>query len=202
MTGRKNIYGWAALAAMMLLFSCGVFNSKAPLRQCYVKDSVKVLLRGKDATGGELYIYKGGQQVHVQELLPYAAMISHIERDTVHLFYFQGKDTGAKEGRVQAGDNMWLKWIVRPRGEMATGNMIVAAKFDFRNNRLEVRSPGADIRLSFPLNNILLEQNRVVIVAHGPLRTTIREIQLPENGLKAFVNKFERYGDDGTEKKK
>lgn len=197
MISKKNISGWAIAAAMMLLFSCGMFNQTAPLRQCYVKDSLKVVLRGKGATGGELYIYRSGQQIYKQDLQPYAAMIGHIDKDTIHLYYFQGKEVGPKEGHTYAGGNTWLKWEVRPRREVATAGAIIAAKFDLRNNRLEVQSPGADVRLSFPLNNILLEQNRMVAVAQGPLRSTIREIRLPEDALKVFVKKFEKYGDEG-----
>lgn len=202
MISKKNISGCVITGAMMLLFSCGMFNQTAPLRQCYVKDSLKVVLRGKDATGGQLYIYRNGRQIYTQDLQPYAAMISHVDKDTIHLYYFQGKEAGPKEGRTHADGNTWLKWEVRPRREMTTAGTIVAAKFDFGKNRLEVRSPGADVRLSFPLNNILLEQNRVVAVGHGPLKSTVREIRLPEDGLKVFVKKFEKYGDDGITKEK
>ncbi|WP_343701242.1 hypothetical protein [Chitinophaga sp.] len=202
MISKKNISGWVITGAMPLLFSCGMFNQSAPLRQCYVKDSLKVVLRGKDATGGELYIYRNGQQIHAEGLQPYAAIIGHIDKDTIHLYYFQGKEDVLKEGRTHAGGNIWLKWELRPRREMATASTIEAAKFDFAKNRLEVQSAGADVRLSFPLNNILLEQNRVVAVAHGPLKSTVREIRLPEDGLKIFVKKFEKYGDEGVTKEK
>ncbi len=186
MNGGSHRYGY--FAVMLLVVSCNWFGS-APPRQCYGGAGLDVLVSDK------LHVLKNGREIYSQALLPHMAVVTGIKKDTIFLAYFREQEGAPEEGRTQAGDSVWLKWNVRPQQELITGHPITATAFNFINGRLVVQPAGSAVKLSFALDNIVYDQERVLAFSHKPGRSGCREINLPEPLQRDFEDAFREYSE-------
>ena len=193
---KGNKYGYMIMAACLLLSSCSVFNREAPLRQCYTRGDLKIVLRGETAEQSGICIYEKGREVYAQELLPHLAVVTNLVKDTIYLAYFSEQPVDRKSGRTNAGSR-WLIWEVYPRSSLTEANGIAAAKAVFNGNRVEVQAAGADVKLSFPLNALIYDKERLMIFTFKGQKGAWRQLQLDEEGSRAFKKQFGRYGEDG-----
>lgn len=192
MNGGKK-YRYLIVTACLPVFSCGLFNSGKPLRQCYREGTLKVVLRNESATEVSLYVYDKGEQVYTQDLRPYAPVVTGVVKDTIYLKYFGSGEVTPTDGLERAG-RLWLNWKAYPRQRLTESGAINAVQARINNGRLELTPGGAGIRLSFALNNIVLENGRLATFAHSILKSSRREIRLPEKEMKSFLKAFEAYG--------